>query len=86
MNHSAAMGVRGRLTGLNSSYPLCALNLGHCVLWQATELFHLPKEDVWGFFSSIDGLVVVFEQDFAVAQAILKYILISLPLTPACWD
>lgn len=38
-----------------------------------------------GFFF-IDGLVVVFEQDFAVAQAILKHILISLPLTPACWD
>lgn len=33
--------------GVTSSYLVCGLHLGHCALWQATETFHLPKEDVW---------------------------------------
>lgn len=41
------MGVGGHLTGVSSSYPVWGLHLGHCALWQATETFHLPKEDVW---------------------------------------
>lgn len=85
-NHNVPMGVRGHRPGVHSFYSLCGLNLGHYALWQAAEMSHWSREDVWGFSFCIDGLLVVLEQDFALTLTSLKHTLIFLPLTPVCWN